>query len=132
MRYIVSQTVEEKTELEFLKNLFGVGVLTLHRGNLNTSFTVQDWGKSKGLNMEKVMEYFQTFPLKTSKKNSLGLFRYIRNQLHNTEMTATKIEAMKVLCKLINREYEGTPQGVALKTEENQEKLDEEKIGTKD
>lgn len=97
-RFILSQ----QCDLSFLIKIFPQGACEYNNSNRNHDFVITSLDKSKDFKFKEVIEYFQKFPLKTTKNNSFYLWQYIINQLNFTKMDSNKLAAMKILSKLIN------------------------------
>jgi len=98
IRFILSQN----EDISFFKEVFGVGSIEYNKTYKCWSFVIKDLCTCKDPNNKIVLDYFEKFPLKTSKLNSFYLWKYIMNQLLNTKVTPEKRAALKTLCKLIN------------------------------
>lgn len=68
--------------------------------------------------LDPVIEYFQKYPLKTTKKNSYALWFYLQNQILKTTCTPQKEANIKFLAKLINLSNDQQPKILLLERED--------------
>ena len=105
----ISFSCAQKEDISFLKNIFHQGYHNYHPSTKAYHFMIQQnisfksyEKKNIETNFHQVIEYFQKFPLRTTKINSYSLWFYIKNQLLYTTMKPEKEASLKFLCKLIN------------------------------
>ncbi len=99
IRFIVSQ----QCDLSFLKIILPQGSCEYNNSNGNCDFVITCLNTASEFKFKEVIDYFNRFPLKTSKNNSFSLWYYILNQLLFTKMDSNKESSMKTLSKLINQ-----------------------------
>lgn len=98
IRFILSQ----QEDLSFLKPIFQVGFVEYNSANKNFSYVISDWSGAANPNINVVISYFRSTPLRTNKINSYALWFYLQNQILHTKLSPQKEASIKFLCKLIN------------------------------
>lgn len=98
IRFILSQ----KDNLAEIQKVIG-GSIELNKTNQCSSIVLKDLPSSTGKNTEWLLEYFRTFPLRTTKLNSFYIWQYVRAKILAGDLSPSEIENLKGTVKLINK-----------------------------